>query len=192
MTVIIIRGGRGSGKTFLVGKVLACADRNDPYSEHIDQTLLPQPRPTQESKDFKLGHILNNGRVFVVGWYDTSMSSGPDRYQRQIKQCDNLLFNLLSKKEKEHRHVLFEYIGCSLSDWRFPSSVRSRFGILANQPAQASSIIAFVMAMGSRWIRSSESVSPPRQNSCTDSRSGLDSAVSTSLGNPTGMMRSLV
>jgi hypothetical protein len=133
MTVIIIRGGRGSGKTFLVGKVLACADRNDPYSEHIDQTLLPQPRPTQESKDFKLGHILNNGRVFVVGWYDSSMSSGPDRYQRQIKQCDNLLFNLLSKKEKEHRHVLFEYIGCSLSDWRFPSSVRSRFGILANQ-----------------------------------------------------------
>jgi hypothetical protein len=87
------------------------------------------PRPTQESKDFK----LNNGRVFVVGWYDSSRSSGPDRYQRQIKQCDNLLFNLLSKKAKEHQRVLFEYIGNSLSDWRFPSSVRSRFGILANQ-----------------------------------------------------------
>jgi hypothetical protein len=66
MTVIIVRGGRGSGKTFLVRKVLACADRNDPYTERIDQTLLPQPRPTRESKDVKLGHILNNGRVFVV------------------------------------------------------------------------------------------------------------------------------
>jgi hypothetical protein len=101
MTVIIVRGGRGSGKTFLVRKVLACADRNDPYTERIDQTLLPQPRPTRESKDVKLGHILNNGRVFVVGWYDSSRSSGPDRYQRQIKQCDNLLFNLLSKKARE-------------------------------------------------------------------------------------------
>jgi hypothetical protein len=40
---------------------------------------------------------------------------------------------MLSKKAKEHQHVLFEYIGCSLSDWRFLSSVRSRFGILANQ-----------------------------------------------------------
>jgi hypothetical protein len=133
MTVIVIRGGRGSGKTFLVRKVLARADRNDPDTERIDQTLLPQPRPTQESKDFKLGHILNNGRVFVVGWYDGSRSSVPDRYQGQIKQCDNLLFNLLLKEGKGHQHVLFEYIGCSLSDWRSPSSVRSRFGILANQ-----------------------------------------------------------
>jgi hypothetical protein len=91
------------------------------------------PRPTQESKDFKLGHNLNNGRVFVVGWHDSSRSRGPDRYQRQIERCDNLLFDLLSKKAKEHQRVLFEYIGSSLSDWRFPWSVRSRVGILANQ-----------------------------------------------------------
>jgi hypothetical protein len=133
MTVIVVRGGRGSGKTFLIRKVLAHAHRNDPYTEHIDKTLLPQPLPGEEKKAFNLGHILNNGSVFVAGWYDSSASSDPDRYRRRIKQWDSLLFNLLLTKAKEHPHVLFEYIGSSLSDWKLPSSAKGRLQMLANQ-----------------------------------------------------------
>jgi hypothetical protein len=186
MTVIIVRGGRGSGKSFLIRKVLACAVQNEPYTEHIDATLLPQPRPGRDGKVFTLGHILDAGWVFVVGCYDDgNWPSGPDRYQRQIKHCDSLLFNLLLTKAKEHQHVLFEYIASSLSDWRFPSSVRSRFVILAHQcdlriiqlTTSVEECVASYNARREEIARAKgKAFRPDRINSADDYRKSLDSA----------------